>query len=670
MSNRDFFNYESRQVLLLFSINNLAKREYNLTGTIKDRAEYFVMEKRLKKSRYITGFDGIRTLAVVAVILYHILPGNMKGGFLGVPIFFVLSGYLITDLLLQEWEQSDSISIKDFYSRRIHRLYPGLVTMVLGTTAYITLFQRSLLKGIKTTILANLTYVYNWVEIAHHQSYFNNFGAQSPWTHLWSLSIEGQFYLIWPVVLVLFLRLLHNKKNYLKIGLGVFGVAILSAVLMGTLYHPGNDPSRVYYGTDTRMFSILMGVGLACIWPSTRLKKDLDKSHRVTLDVLGVIALIAVIVMFFMMNGEGTFVYRGGMFLFSIVSMILVGIVAHPGADLNRVLTNKVFTWLGKRSYGIYIYQYPVMVFYEAKVKVGSHPLLNALIEIAIILVISDLSYRLIEVPLRRFNFKKTFTVLKQSLGFKKKQLWNDLGVVAGAMILGIAFYGTFFCKPETNGVFQKDRSELQHQIAANQKKVADRNKHIKYTSEQKPTKASNKDVLVKNGNVTDKGKAFASNLQISGIGDSVMADASATLQGEFPKMIINAQVGRQASAAPAVLKQMDANHQLANTVLVSLGTNGTISQDTLNQIMSILGPQRTVFWLNVHVPTKPWQNDVNNTLNQAQKQYHNLHVIDWYSYSNNHPDWFYADNVHPNEYGLKFYGDFVLKSILKYYNR
>ena len=148
------------------------------------------------------------------------------------------------------------------------------------------------------------------------------------------------------------------------------------------------------------------------------------------------------------------------------------------------------------------------------------------------------------------------------------------------------------------------------------------------------------------------------------------MADASATLQGEFPKMIINAQVGRQASAAPAVLKQMDANHQLANTVLVSLGTNGTISQDTLNQIMSILGPQRTVFWLNVHVPTKPWQNDVNNTLNQAQKQYHNLHVIDWYSYSNNHPDWFYADNVHPNEYGLKFYGDFVLKSILKYYNR
>ena len=227
---------------------------------------------------------------------------------------------------------------------------------------------------------------------------------------------------------------------------------------------------------------------------------------------------------------------------------------------------------------GIYIYQYPVMVFYEAKVKVGSHPLLNALIEIAIILVISDLSYRLIEVPLRRFNFKKTFTVLKQSLGFKKKQLWNDLGVVAGAMILGIAFYGTFFCNRKRTE-FQKDRSELQHQIAANQKKVADRNKHIKYTSEQKPTKASNKDVLVKNGNVTDKGKAFASNLQISGIGDSVMADASATLQGEFPKMIINAQVGRQASAAPAVLKQMDANHQLANTVLISLGTNGTISR-------------------------------------------------------------------------------------------
>lgn len=619
------------------------------------------MGKRLKNSRYITGFDGIRAIAVIAVILYHLLPGVMKGGLLGVPIFFVLSGYLITDLLLQEWEQNNNISVKKFYSRRIHRLYPGLVTMVFCTAAYITLFQRSLLKGIKSTISANLLYVYNWVEIYRHQSYFNSFGAQSPWTHLWSLSIEGQFYLFWPVILVFLLR--YVKKQW-KIGLGVLGTAVLSAIWMGVLYRPGTDPSRVYYGTDTRLFSILLGIGLAFFWPSTHLKKKLDKQHRHILNMWGILALIFIVIMFFVAQGESTFIYRGGMFLFSLLSMILVAIVAHPGAVLNRFLTNKVFTWIGKRSYGIYIYQYPVMVFYDAKVNVGNHPLLNGVIEIAIILLISDLSYRFIEVPLRHFDFKKTLTAIKQNLGIQKRQLLNDCVVVVGTIIVGIALYGTFFCKPQTDGIFQRDSSTLKNQIAKNQKKVAERNKKIKYTQTTSKVVAP-KNALIKNGNVTDQGKNFASNLQISGIGDSVMADASTTLQGIFPKMVVNAQVGRQASAAPDILRQMDRDHQLAGTVLVSLGTNGTVSQDTLNQIMSILGPQRTVFWLNVHVPSKPWQNEVNDTLNQAQKQYHNLHIIDWYSYSNNHPDWFYADNVHPNPNGLKFYGDFVMKSIL-----
>ena len=347
------------------------------------------MSKRLKNSRYITGFDGIRTLAVVGVIFYHLLPGSIKGGFLGVPIFFVVSGYLITDLMLQEWDQNGYIGIKDFYTRRIHRLYPALVAMIFITTAYITLFQRALLQHIRDVIITNLTYVYNWYEIIHHQSYFDKFGTPSPFTHLWSLSIEGQFYLIWPVVVVLLMKFVKNKT---RIFWGLMVLAMSSAMLMAGLYHPGQDPSRVYYGTDTRMFSILLGAGLAFIWPSSKLKKNLDKGFRWFLNGVGIAALIGILYMFATVNGEGTFVYRGGMLILSILSMIFVATVAHPGADMNRLMTNKVFDWIGKRSYGIYIYQYPVMVFYEAAVKnIGNHPWLNALIEIAIILVIRAL---------------------------------------------------------------------------------------------------------------------------------------------------------------------------------------------------------------------------------------------------------------------------------------
>nr|WP_321315506.1 acyltransferase family protein [uncultured Ligilactobacillus sp.] len=619
------------------------------------------MEKRLTNSRYITGFDGIRALAVIAVISYHILPGSMQGGLLGVPIFFVLSGYLITDLLLQEWEQNEDISIKNFYNRRIHRLYPGLVVMLFSVTACITLFQRSLLKNIKSTIFSNLMYVYNWVEIAHHQSYFNNFGVSSPWTHLWSLSIEGQFYLIWPIILLILLRCNFKYKN---ICIGIATTAVISGILMALLYRSGQDPSRVYYGTDTRLFSILFGVGLAFVWPSTKLKKELKIHNRVILDAIGIISLILIILMFFNMNGETAFMYRGGMFIFSIFSMLLVAAVAHPGADLNRLLTNKLFTWLGKRSYGIYIYQYPVMVFYESRVNVGNHPLMSATIEIALILIISELSYRFVEKPLRRFKFKNTFKVLKARLqnGIKPRQL--PLFIVL--ILFCIASYGMFFCKPTVNSADQKDKVSLQHQIADNQKKTAAHNKKVKFSTKQK---IQNKKVLIKNGQITPAGKDFAANLQITGVGDSVMADASNTLQQEFPKIIINAQVGRQANAAPDILQTMKDQQQLASTVLISLGTNGTVSQDTISRIMDIVGSDRNVFWINVHVPTKPWQNDVNDTLQKAQKQYHNLHIIDWYGYSNNKSDWFYADNVHPNENGLKYYGEYILKQILTFYN-
>lgn len=620
------------------------------------------MGKRLKKSRYISGFDGIRTLAVIGVILYHLAPYQFQGGFLGVPIFFVVSGYLITDLLFQEWQQNERIDVIGFYIRRVKRLYPALVTLVLATTAYITLFARDLLANIRAVIMTNLLYVYNWYQVAHHESYFDKFGTQSPFTHLWSLSIEGQFYLFWPLIIIILLKFVKKKQPIFDT---MIILAFISALLMAILYRTGQDPSRVYYGTDTRMFSILLGAALAVVWPSTALRKDLPTNLRLLLDVVGGGALMLLCLMFMQMTGESALVYRGGMFFFSVLSMILVAVVAHPGADMNRLLTNRLFAWIGKRSYGIYLYQYPVLVFFESKINVADHSFLYALIEVALILVLSDLSYRFLELPLQHFDYSKTWSTLKEfcrrdsSYGNKR---WYMLipGLIVLLAVVG-ATTGT------TSGSEAKKDTALEKTIKENDKKVAKQNKNIAAKTSSSEHSSSSADTnTAKQFDLTENEIAKAKQLQITAVGDSVLAASSTTLQEIFPNMYVDAKVGRQVGEAIPVLQSLAQSGKLADTVLLSEGTNGPYSEQELDQIMAIVGKERKLYWINVHVPTRRWQDQVNNDLKVAAKKYPNLKVIDWYTYSKNHPEWFYDDNVHPNSEGLKYYGPYVARQILK----
>lgn len=620
------------------------------------------MGKRLKKSRYISGFDGIRTLAVIGVILYHLAPYQFQGGFLGVPIFFVVSGYLITDLLFQEWQQNKRIDVIGFYIRRVKRLYPALVTLVLATTAYITLFARDLLANIRAVIMTNLLYVYNWYQVAHHESYFDKFGTQSPFTHLWSLSIEGQFYLFWPLIIIILLKFVKKKQPIFDT---MIILAFISALLMAILYRTRQDPSRVYYGTDTRMFSILLGAALAVVWPSTALRKDLPTNLRLLLDVIGGGALMLLCLMFMQMTGESALVYRGGMFFFSVLSMILVAVVAHPGADMNRLLTNRLFAWIGKRSYGIYLYQYPVLVFFESKINVADHSFLYALIEVALILVLSDLSYRFLELPLQHFDYSKTWSTLKEfcrrdsSYGNKR---WYMLipGLIVLLAVVG-ATTGT------TSGSEAKKDTALEKTIKENDKKVAKQNKNIAAKTSSSEQSSSSADTnTAKQFDLTENEIAKAKQLQITAVGDSVLAASSTTLQEIFPNMYVDAKVGRQVREAIPVLQSLAQSGKLANTVLLSEGTNGPYSEQELDQIMAIVGKERKLYWINVHVPTRRWQDQVNNDLKVAAKKYPNLKVIDWYTYSKDHPEWFYDDNVHPNSEGLKYYGPYVARQILK----
>ncbi|QED58634.1 acetyltransferase [Enterococcus durans] len=609
-------------------------------------------KKRLKKSRYITGFDGIRSLAVVGVILYHLLPTSMKGGYLGVPIFFVVSGYLITDLLRQEWEQNGKINIWQFYVRRMKRLYPGLAFLLITASAYITLFQRGLLNNLRGVVVSSLLYVNNWWQINNGLSYFDRFANESPFTHIWSLAVEAQNYLIWPVIFVLLMVFVRERK---WIFYTVLGTSVLSAILMMILYTPGGDPTRVYYGTDTRLFSIWMGSALAFVWPSTRLKKNIPKQAKRILNLAGLISLLALILFFFFLDDHYSFVYYGGMFLVSIFCAILVAVTAHPGASLDRWLTNPVFTWIGKRSYGIYLYQFPVMIFYEAKVSdIADHVLIHTVIEISLILIISELSYRYIERPLARFDYSRTLQVVKgwfKTPIISKQKPW----LIPATLVVIVALVG-FVTAPKDS--VTADQKQLQAKIAESKKLAEESQK-----DSEKNDGIVDQAILDKYELTVEQGKK-AQKLQLTAFGDSVMLDAATDLKEVYPHVVVDGDVGRQLYASEPYIEELKKQNLLKDTVLIGLGTNGAFTEAQFDTIMSALG-DRKVYWVNVRVPTKRWQNDVNAMLADMAKKYDNLTLIDWYDYSNGHSDWFYDDQVHPNPEGMKHYIHLVSEALL-----
>ncbi|MDR3156336.1 MAG: acetyltransferase [Lactobacillales bacterium] len=620
--------------------------------------------KRLVNSRYITGFNGIRTIAVVSVILYHLFPNRVKGGYLGVPVFFVLSGYLITDLLRQEYKEKGLVNIRLFYVRRIKRLYPALILMLISSSFYITLFQRDLLNNLRGVVASSLLYWNNWWQIFNDSSYFDRFGNESPFTHLWSLAVEGQFYFIWPLIFVLLVKLVRSKGKIFGI---LFGASLSSFLLMWLFYKPGIDPTRVYYGTDTRLFSILLGCGLAFIWPSWRMKKVISKNSQILLNRIGLGSFLFLLLSFFLLNNGWSFSYRGGFFLVSIISMVLIAVVAHPGASWNKWLTNPVFDYIGKRSYGIYLYQYPIIIFYEDKVKnVGTHPWLSSFIEVLLVLLVSEFSYRFFEKPLMMFNYKMTLIKIKEM--FAGLYAWqNKVKALFASAILLIFFIGLVSAP---SNLLTKEQAKVQKQMEKNKRKLAEHRKKIaseKIVVSKKIVTNGTDIVDAKKFNylMTEEDQRKTSFIPLTVFGDSVMLGSAAAFQEVFPKATIDGVIGRQAYTSAEELRIKQQAGQLTEMVWLSLGTNGEVTSDQVDEIMDILGKNTYVFWSTVHVPTRAWQNGNNKLLTTKAEHYKNLYLIDWHGMANSHDNWFYEDQVHPNSTGQPYYVNYVAKTIV-----
>jgi len=608
----------------------------------------------MRSKQYVTGIDGVRTLAVLGVIIYHLLPTTLPGGYLGVPLFLLISGYFVTLQLVRQMNQTGGIQLTKFYLKRLRRLYPVLIVMLTVTTAYITLFARDLLHNIKSTIATNLLWVYNWWEIGHGQSYFDRFNGESPFTHLWTLGVEAQFYFLWPLILFMLFLILRKRS---KIKWTVFILAVASAVEMALLFDPQNI-NRVYYGTDTRAFSLLLGSWLALCWPIDHLNANLTAHAARILDGVGIGALLITLLGFFTLPGQSSWTYRGGMFFYSLIGMILIATIVHPGSHMNRWLTNPFFTWIGQRSYGIYVYQLPVMVFYERVIEIGRHPVINALVECLLILAISEFSYRLVEQPLAHYQWRYLPASIRHWIDFKMHDWHQWLKVGPVVIICFIALCGLMMpSKPAK-------KSAVQTRIEKSRQATAAKNKQIAKGKTAK-VNVNSKSLQKKYGLTSNQLKA-ASELKVTAIGDSVMADASQDIQEIMPHAYVDAEVGRQGSATPAVIKDLKAKGQLQKNVILNLGTNGAMDSQTINDILTAIGKDHQVYWITPHVPTRDWEQTVCDQIKQAAKQNANVHVIDWNQAANGHAEWFAQDKVHMNEQGNAYFTQLIVKTILK----
>lgn len=371
------------------------------------------------KAVYMPGLDGLRALAVFAVVFYHLGVSWAPGGLLGVGVFFTLSGYLITDLLLAHIRNHGRILFGEFYFRRAKRLLPALYLMLGLILFYITIFQGDLLSSLRGDVIAAVFYVSNWWYIFHHVSYFNSF-IPSPFTNLWSLAVEEQFYLIWPFFLLVFAKFV--PRTYAKVLL-TLALAGASAVAMGLFYHPGTVPNLVYYGTDTRAFGLLIGAALAFVWPSTSLPQ-LRPAARDGIVLLGAAGLALFIWMVLYTNAYQTFMYRGGMVLLAVGTMFLVQALTMPNSLLSAMLGVRPLRWLGVRSYAIYLWHYPIIVLSAGLLTKlhGNHGLYDLIVIVGSV-VVAALSWHFVEDPIRRFRWNAPRTRRHPSMPLERSTM-------------------------------------------------------------------------------------------------------------------------------------------------------------------------------------------------------------------------------------------------------
>ncbi|MFN8112730.1 MAG: acyltransferase family protein [Solirubrobacterales bacterium] len=404
------------------------------------------MPEPIKSSqRYMPGLDGLRAIAVLGVIVYHLGFGWAPGGLLGVGVFFTLSGYLITDILLNQVNHG-GIKLGRFWLARARRLLPALFLMLVVVLAWVTVFGPHQPLDFRGAVLSAVAYVNNWWLIFHDISYFAQYAKPEPLNHLWSLSVEEQFYLVWPFLVMLGVKVVHELPGSHglrpRLGAVIMGLALLSGILMLVLYSPGVDPSRVYYGTDTRALELLVGAALATVWPSRKLKKAIAPGARRVIDATGLVGLLVIFLMFWKSQEYSPFLYRGGFLLLSVATAAAVAAMAHPATRLGPIVGCRPMLWIGQRSYGIYLWHFPIIILTTPDGVQQGVDLPRAFLQVAATFGIAALSWRFVEDPIRHGALRRWWAQARDPRWRRSLDRTARIGFAAAAVVMAAALAG------------------------------------------------------------------------------------------------------------------------------------------------------------------------------------------------------------------------------------
>ena len=599
---------------------------------------------------YIPALDGVRALAVAAVLVYHGDLGWFSGGFLGVDVFFVLSGYLITSVLLDAWRRNGgSLGLGRFYLHRARRLLPALLVMITVTSAYVVVFLPDEASKLRGGVVASFGYVTNWYLIFHQQSYFSAIGRPPMLQHLWSLAIEEQFYLLWPLLLGLALKLWRPSR--VKLAVTILAAAGVSALLMGLLYRAGSDPSRVYYGTDTHSSGLLIGAAMAVLLPPWQLRGRLGRWAPIALDAIGFAGLLVLVWCFVNVSEFDSSLYRGGYLVFACVAAVVVLVAVHPATTITSgLLGTSPMVWIGKRSYGIYLWHWPVFLVTRPGIDVPLTGIPLFVLRVGITVGLAAASYRFVEVPIRSGALGRRLAALRaalrQSSMLQRRRVRTRLGFAAVAVVVTTALLGIGLAvaqpAPRPPGFPSKAAN-----IAITTTTGAPRASTPTSAAPAAPAPAHSAPATT---------LTPIPNAQVTAIGDSVMLGAESSLHRFLgDRLQMDANVSRHFSEGLDVVRRLHDAGQLGDEVIVHLGTNGSVPEDQLDEMMLLLSGVKRVVLVNTRVD-RPWEQPDNDAIAAAVPRYPNAVLLDWYTAASQHPEFLVQDGVHLSTAGQAYY--------------
>lgn len=583
-----------------------------------------------KHPDYLPGLEGLRAFAVLAVIFYHLdIPGLFPSGFLGVDIFFTVSGFLITSQLIRQFHSSGTIAIGNFYLRRARRLFPAVLVLLIACVLITEWWASDAVRRTRADLLPALFYFSNWWQIFSEQSYFEMAGRPPLLQHLWSLAIEEQFYIVWPLLLLIVMRHVGQRALFVLAA----ALALLSSGWMVYLsirhgYPQSQDPSRIYLGTDTHAMGLFFGAALAAAWNPWGSSAARTENTRVAIsDFLGVLCFSALLWAMLFVTEYDPALYQGGFLWVGLLSVALVYAASQQDGVLRRWLSIRPLAWIGQRSYGLYLWHWPVFALLRPEFELTDQPLVQATIRLVLTGLLTELSYRLIENPVRRGDVFRW--PAPRRYGFYAA----CVAAITAAMLT--IQYRPAPPEPQPAQVDLPAADEPQVSEQANPSEI-----------EAHRTRAA----CIRS--VSNKFSAKSKPL-ITVLGDSVLLGASEHLARKVEGLEIDAAIGRQGKDGLSRLRELKERNELADIVVIHLGTNGYLYEEQIREVMKLLASVRQVIFINVKAPRR-WEKSNNELLKKLSGEFPNVKLIDWRSIGQSHKEYFGKDHIHLTKKGVR----------------